>query len=257
MRIVGINMQGSNVGTGQSKYVGVIQQFFRNKVVQADIVCAQEAGPQPPVGGSFTAIPVANYPPWLAGVAPLAGTVYLGSWLLDGTSPMVIKVFWLQTDPGANRNNLCILIKDDIPVSNLIRVLPAVGPLFAGSRGAIGFQITSGGVTRQVYTVHGLSGMGATNDAHALTTAIAATAALAVPAGGVAPTWAIVGDFNRHPTTQWPVPPPGVICPPDRATLPSHGSLLDYAIRSAGPAVLGVVQRGGSVSDHQYVIYDI
>ncbi|MGO7540591.1 endonuclease/exonuclease/phosphatase family protein [Rhizobium ruizarguesonis] len=251
MKIVGINMQGSNVGTGQSKFVGVISQFFLDREVAADIVCIQEAGPSPTTGGSFTAYNPANYPPWLGGVAPFPlAPMFIGSWKI-GTAPLIVKVFWLQTDPGGNRCNLCICLRDDIPTPHLIYI-PGAGA--ASSRGAIGFEVTlPGGVTRRIYTLHALSGGGA--DAPAVMAGIAV--APLIPGAAAAPPWIAVGDYNRAPTA-WPVPPPGTICPPNGATLPSYGSILDYAICSPGlgPATV-VVQPAGSVSDHQYIVCNV
>lgn len=256
MRIVGLNMQGANAGTGQSKRTSTIQQFFKDKNINADIVCAQEAGPQPPPGGAFTPILPANYPPWIG--LPPPGVIFFANWALSGFPYIVVRVLWIQTDPNGNRCNLCIFIKDDHTINGLIWIPPAAG--FGGSRGAIGIDLTpsGGGTTRRIYTLHGLSGMGAANDAFALAAAIAAAPAGA--GGGAPPPWDIVGDFNRPPTPAgWPTPPgiPGVLCPPNGPTLPSHNSLLDYALRSAAPPVTGIVQKAGSVSDHQYVIYNL
>ncbi|MBX4967901.1 endonuclease/exonuclease/phosphatase family protein [Rhizobium binae] len=253
MRIVGINMQGSNVGTGQSKFVGVISQFFLDRRVAADIVCIQEAGPSPPTGGSFTAYNPANYPPWLGGVAPPpAALMFIGSWAV-GREPLIVKVFWLQTDPGGNRCNLCICIRDSIETPHLIYI-PAAGA--AASRGAIGFEVRlTGGAIRRIYTLHALSGGGA--DAPALMAGI--SVAPLAPGAAAPPPWIAVGDYNRAPSpAAWPVPPPGTICPPNAATLPSHDSKLDYAICSPGlgPATV-IVQPAGSVSDHQYIVCDV
>ena len=234
MNVVTWNMQGAT-GQGENKWNADVTRLFRG---DAEIVCLQESGFPP-----NTAIPIPP-PPWLAGFAPPPGlNVQFLQWNIGtGSRPFLLYILWVETDLGAHRNNVAIVSRH-MPM-NLIYVNPGL----PGGRPAVGFRIPYGFGTVDVFSLHAFSGGG--GDAPNLLNNINAT-------GG---SWFAAGDYNRDPGTWGPPPPPpgALLCGHNPvATHPGTGTNLDYAFKSPGPAVYGIVFENFIVSDHFPVGYQV
>ncbi len=226
-------MQGAT-GFRESKWNTDVKRLFLN--LGADIICLQEAGVPPATAISFP------FPGWIAGGDPGIPWAFL-QWNLGTRSrPKFVYIFWIQCDPGANRNNLAIVSKQQ---PNAVVVVNGGIP---GARPAIGIQLFIDGVAVNIYSLHAFSGGG--GNAPALLNNIHAV-------GGP---WFALGDYNRDPGTWAHVAlPPGTNgCPHNGSiTHPSSGTNLDYAFINPAPSVKGVVLDNFIVSDHYPVGYQI
>lgn len=220
MSAVTWNMQGGT-NTTESKWVTFVQQLVNTY----QVVCLQEAGALP-----ATAVQVPA-PGWATAAPPFGFMWRYATWNLGTTTrPRNVNILWGNTDPNGNRVNLAIC---SLAAPQALLYAP---PGLAGGRASLGIQLAP---AVNVYTLHAFSGGG--GDAAGLVNNINA---------GPGP-WFALGDYNRAPV--W-VPPAGVLCPPN-GTTHQGGGQLDYMVKSAGPALVGQVQQGGSWSDHFYVVY--
>ena len=236
MNVITWNMQGAT-GQNESKWNTDVKRLFTQ--ANADVVCVQECGALPQ-----TSVHVPVPPPFMPlhgipGTVPGAYNTYnLGT----QSRPAIIYIFWVMSDPTGNRCNLAIASK--IQPTGLIYVANGMG-----GRPSIGMRVPTGGGAIDVFTVHAFSPGG--NDAPGLLNAVHGTGS---------PAWFLAGDFNRAPATWAGVALPAGTAPCGHnavATHPGTGTNLDYAFKSAGPAVLGAVGNNFVVSDHFPVAYVI
>lgn len=230
MIVVTWNMQGSTGGR-ESKWYTDVQRLFKQREPRVEVALLQEAGVPPesavldPAPPFLTALPAF---PWDSLLWNL-GTAH---------RPDYVRIYWVQCDPGANRNNLAIAFR---PAADNFMIIP--NPIDATRRPSLGIRFPHGAGTLDVYTFHAFSGGG--HDAPGFLTAIDAVGA----------PWVAGGDFNRDPATV-PVPGPGNPCLHATViTHPGSGTNLDYAYSSL-PATAGVVDSNFVVSDHFPVYYD-
>jgi len=237
MNIITWNMQGAT-GFRENKWNTDVTRLI---LAGAEILCLQECGVPP-----ATAVQIAA-PAWLAGYAipgGIAGGCYL--WQIGSRSRgITTMIVYVQTDPGANRNNLAVVVSlgSAIPV-NLIAV-----PNGAGGRLALGARLRDmAGNLADFYTLHAFSPGGP--DAPGLVTGIV---------GVGAPVWFAGGDYNRNPATWAGIVPAGSTLSGHTGvvTHPGSGTNLDYAFTQAGTNYTGVVSSGFVVSDHYPVAYVI
>jgi len=231
MNFITWNMQGAT-GFRESKWTTDITRLLQ---MGAEVLCLQEAGVPPPTA---VAIPP---PAWIANTAPAGIPWAFLQWNLGSRSrARYVYIFWMQTDPGANRNNLAI-VSTQIP-NGLI----AVNGGLPGARPSIGIQMGIGGTNVNIYSLHAFSGGG--GNAPNLINNINAV-------GGP---WFALGDYNRPPVSWGGIAlPPGTTgCPHNgRTTHPGSGTNLDYSFKNPGPAIEGEVLDNFIVSDHYPVLY--
>lgn len=234
MQLVTWNMQGST-GVGESKWNTDVKRLFLQST--ARVLLLQEAGTPPPTAQLF------NAPGFLTPLPPALGFpnwAFLRWNLGTNSRPDNVYIYWVRTDPGANRNNLAVAFRE-IPANLMIIPNPVANP----ARPTIGVRFTDGQQTLDLYTLHSFSGGG--GDAPGFLNAID------VVANGQA--WAAGGDFNRNPAT---MNVPYVLCPHnDVATHPGSGTNLDYLYKNFLPPEDGIVDDQFVVSDHFPVLYNI
>lgn len=237
MNVITWNMQGAT-GFRENKWNTDVTRLI---LAGAEILCLQECGVPPE-----SAVQVAP-PAWLPGYAipgGIAGGTYL--WQIGSRSRgITAMIAYARTDPGANRNNLAVVVSlgSAFPV-NLIAI-----PNGGGGRPALGARLRDGaGNLADFYTIHAISPNGP--DAPGLITGIV---------GVGAATWFAGGDYNRNPNTWAGIVPAGAtLCGHTGVvTHPGSGTNLDYAFAQAGAGYQGVVSSGFVVSDHYPVAYVI
>jgi cytolethal distending toxin subunit B len=222
------NMQGSSSDT-TPKWSSDIPQLLGNH----DVIALQEAGPLPPQdpNGVFS----------YQGSSSSNGlTVY--HYLRNfGTStrPIFRHVYFMETDPNGHRVNLAMV------TTAAADELWFTGSTFTTSRPSFGVQLGN----TVFYTIHGLSGGG--NDVPGMLNSIGT----AVQNAGL--DYAIMGDFNRDPSTMTNrLPPNGHIYRSGRATQQSGGE-LDYMVASRDMGALGLLYQGhriGGISADHYPV---
>jgi hypothetical protein len=223
------NMQGGSAG-----YDSKWSTDIKTLIDRHDVLALQEAGPVP------------QGPPFeRRGVYPTPVNVpdvdyYVRNY---GTQsrPRNVYVYFMKTDAGGNRVNLAMVS------SRLAAAVWSVPGSFTGSRPAFGIQIG-----RTVFwTVHALSGGG--NDVAFLLTSINHVMS------GSGYDYAVMGDFNRDPTTVTP-PPHSFIYNCGQPTQQSGGE-LDYMVTSRDFASSGQIydahRMAGLSSDHYPVEFRI
>ncbi|MCH0572758.1 ricin-type beta-trefoil lectin domain protein [Streptomyces sp. MUM 136J] len=158
-----------------------------------------------------------------------------------------VYVYFMQTDPGANRVNLAMVTHT--AAQNVLRVAPQPDNTAAHSLGrpSFGVQLDTQTVFWNVHA--GSYGDNAYNDADNLLAAIAT----ATQTAGLAQ-WSVLGDFNRNPTRL--TLPAGATVYQTTGGTQQTGNQLDYMVSNQGnqwnqPLYLwGGRQLTVNVSDH-------
>ncbi|WP_033819501.1 ricin-type beta-trefoil lectin domain protein [Kitasatospora sp. MBT63] len=204
------NMQGRDGGAA-TKWTTDIQRLMANH----DVVALQEAGPQPPASATFQQ----TYTP-----DPSLPAISEYSWNLGSRSrPNIYWIYFMITDPGANRVNLAMVTQTR--AARVFAINPGIPATQTseGSRPAFGVRLGS----TIFYTLHGLSGNG--NDDPNL------VAYMAGQAAAYSLDFAALGDYNRDPDSlRTRLPGGSYIHSPAGVTRPSPagGSILDYLVTS-------------------------
>ncbi len=226
--LITYNMQGASSGA-DSKWTRPVLQYIR----AAEIVTLQEAGPTPP--GTYvgdTTIPALPQ-------VGRAGFIQHHRWR---SSSEDFEVYFLQTDAqngrwAGGRNNLAIVTHRQ---ADEITAVPNPDPR---GRPALGVRFDND----WYFSVHAQALGGRTNDAQALTNAVANF----VNDRNRGEQWTIAGDFNVHPGT-FPTPPGSTIY---NTGLPTHqsGNEWDYVLASVGIPDHPVRRLDGASADHYAV----
>jgi cytolethal distending toxin subunit B len=218
------NMQGGNASTEDKWNTGVLPLLRGGTMAgpAANVVALQEAGQRP---ASAQIMMTATTP---------GGAYQEYSWQGGSSRATPYFIYFMQTDPGANRVNLAIV--SDQRADEVI-VLP---PPRAGSRAILGIRLGS-----EVYfTTHALSGGGTD------VPRIVQAAHNSITERNLGYQYLLLGDFNREPPT-WDLPAGTERVDTGQMTHTS-GHNLDYATSNLiGFAILfNAIRIALIMSDH-------
>src|SRR5262249_40498482 len=142
-RPVSYNMQGSQGGDVTPKWASDIRRLL----LEHDVLALQEAGPVPPLNPEGRDFQYRN------SRTVLGHTIY--HYLRNfGTErhPIRRHVYFMNTDPGANRNNLAMVTEEEVQPGNLW----VTTATFDGTRASFGVRLGN----TVFNNLHGASGSG-------------------------------------------------------------------------------------------------